>query len=43
MHDLLTSPEVSSALLILFALDEVIQSWPSDELGPCPYTYQNHD
>ena len=24
-------------------LDEVIQSWPSDELGPCPYTSKNDD
>lgn len=24
-------------------LDELIQAWPSDELGPCPYTCHNDD
>lgn len=24
-------------------LDELIQAWPCDELGPCPYTCHNND
>lgn len=24
-------------------LDELIEAWPGDELGPCPYTCQNDD